>query len=446
MLGRKWFIPAVIAIVLLIGVGALLLWPRTETPMAEKPSPAPATVVERPATPPATPQPAPQEVDPLTAALNRAAQGDLDGAQMEIEALHQEQPNASGPHLGLAEIAIRRGDIDGAESWIAKGLAVAPDAPELYRAQARLRILQKRESDAIAAFETAIARAPKDPRSYIELANLYATRLDQLDKAVQTFNAALAVDPKNATAHFGLGVALARMKRDDAAKAALVAAQKLAPTNPMPIFTIGQIYASEKRFTEALAAFDGALKIRPTLIVARIARGDVFQGLQKYDEAIGEYREILKVDPKSVRALLGVAMSQQAAGREADAQQSYRAVLAVDPEQALALNNLAWSWAIEKRNLDEALQFAKKAVEVAQGQAPFRDTLGWVHFHRGEFTDAAKELELALQQQPNAPTYTHLGAVRAAQGDKPAAVAAYRKALDLSPDFKPAIEGLSQVQ
>jgi tetratricopeptide (TPR) repeat protein len=384
--------------------------------------------------------------DPLIVALNRAAQGDLDGALAEIEVLHEAQPDAPGPYLGLAEIAVRKGDPQAAEAWLSKGIGVAPNVSEFYRARARLFLLQKREDEALAAFDTAMALAPNEARVRIEVADLYATRLNQPAKSVDYFKAALALEPGNAVAHYGLGVALARTDRAEEAKATLAEAQKLAPSNPMPSVAIGQIYAQERRYPEALEAFDAALAIQPTLTIARIARGDLLRGTQKYSEAIEEYRLALGTNPKSQLALFGLAMTQQAAGFEGDAEKSYREVIALDPNQPLALNNLAWLVSEQKGNLDDALGWAKKAIELQPGQAAFHDTLGWVYYQRRELAEASESFERSVQLQPAALTYTHLGTVRVALGDKNAAAEAFRKALAIAPTYQPAIDGLTAVQ
>src|ERR1039458_5181942 len=66
----------------------------------------------------------------------------------------------------------------------------------------------------------------------------------------------------------------------------------------------------------------------------------------------------------------------------------------------------------ENANLDGALAWAKKAVELAPKIATFLDTLGWVYQTRGQYNLATVELKKALTLAPNDPEILyHLGVV-----------------------------------
>lgn len=92
------------------------------------------------------------------------------------------------------------------------------------------------------------------------------------------------------------------------------------------------------------------------------------------------------------------------AGRESAAdrlfEQTYAFVAAIClefPDSPLHHNNLAWLSARCDRRLDEALSHARRALELAPDTPSYLDTLGEVHFRRGEFEQAVQCAERCLE-------------------------------------------------
>jgi tetratricopeptide (TPR) repeat protein len=72
---------------------------------------------------------------------------------------------------------------------------------------------------------------------------------------------------------------------------------------------------------------------------------------------------------------------------------------------ARARNDLAWMSARCNRRLDEALQFARRAIELSPKTASYIDTLGEVHFRRGEVAEAIECGERCLEIEPDNEGY-----------------------------------------
>ena len=111
-----------------------------------------------------------------------------------------------------------------------------------------------------------------------------------------------------------------------------------------------------------------------------------------------------------------VAFTQQ--GNYHQAIQIFFQILQTNPDDAATYNYLAWIYAIHNYELDQALAFANKAVQLASNdfdRACFIDTLGEVYAHRQEF-DIAIELSIeclrifqSINQHPsNSTTYFRL--------------------------------------
>lgn len=382
------------------------------------------------------------EVNIYRTGMEAVERGNLAEAARIFESLREKSPHSAAPYIGLAEVAVKKGDLKTAQSHLSAGIAAAPKVSELYRAQARLYKIQRQYAAAVSAFQKSIELAPKDARPRVELANLLAGVMNQPEKSLVYYRAATSLDSKDPAVPYGLGYAYMMLKRDELAIASFREAQRLAEKNPTPSLMIAQVHARAKRNAEALGALDAALKIDPNFALGHVARGDLLQRMGRGKESPAEYRAALKSDPNQVNALVGLGMAQQGAGENDGAIDSYKKAVALDGNQALALNNLAWLSSQRKTVPDDALTWARKAVALAPDRAEFHDTLGWVLRQRGELAEASKELERAVQLGPSAVGYTHLAELRAAMGRKEAAAEAYRQALKLSPNFAPAREGL----
>jgi len=73
----------------------------------------------------------------------------------------------------------------------------------------------------------------------------------------------------------------------------------------------------------------------------------------------------------------------------------FRAFLARNPDSELVANTLAWCLASKpgRGNADEAVRWARKAVELVPGDTDYRNTLGAALYRAGRYAEAALELE-----------------------------------------------------
>jgi len=372
------------------------------------------------------------------AGMTALGKGDLDAAADDFRAAAQAAPKAPGPHIGLAEVALRRGESSVAEGELKNALELAPNNAFAHSAWAHYLVTKKDYVAALAELDKAAALDPHWPAPHDQQGDIYLSALREPEKAVADYRAALAIDPKDTGARYGLGNALLAIGKPDDAKAELIEVTKLAPNNPWGWTALGITEARLGAHEQALADFDAALKITPTFVAAEIGRGDVLAADGKTDDAITAYQEALKGDEHSVPALVRLATEEDVAQRPADAERDYRNALAIDPQQPIAANNLAFLLADEKRMLDEALDLAKKAVQLTSNSPTTLDTLAWVHRARGELP-AAVEILQPLAETATSPTpLYHLGVVYAEMGKPQDAISAFDRALKIAPNFQPA--------
>ncbi len=134
------------------------------------------------------------------------------------------------------------------------------------------------------------------------------------------------------------------------------------------------------------------------------------------EQAIAELSEGLRFfkdqpDLLYSRALL-YAQEQQVAAAEKDLNK----IIEQQPDHADALNALGYTWADNDMNLDQALDYIERANELKPDNSAILDSLGWVHYKRGDLLKAEHFLRQSLRQPGvSEETYEHLIVVLEAQ-------------------------------
>jgi len=136
----------------------------------------------------------------------------------------------------------------------------------------------------------------------------------------------------------------------------------------------------------------------------------------------------------------------------------YKSLLTKMPNNTSVLNNLAYMLADNNEDLGEALKYAEMVYNQAPNDPGVLDTYAYVLFKNGKYAEALGHLNAALQHYGQRKlhvgfeVYEHLGLIKGALGDKPGALTAYERALDLGAGsltnkdldrIKKAIKGLS---
>ncbi len=94
----------------------------------------------------------------------------------------------------------------------------------------------------------------------------------------------------------------------------------------------------------------------------------------------------------------------------------YEQVLRDNPDNTTALNGLGYILADSDRDLTRALFLCKKAVDLSPMYAPYLDSLGWVYYRLGLFSESESFLKRALDFLPDsADIKEHLKEVRGAR-------------------------------
>jgi tetratricopeptide (TPR) repeat protein len=119
-----------------------------------------------------------------------------------------------------------------------------------------------------------------------------------------------------------------------------------------------------------------------------------------------------------------------------DALSVYESLLVKMPNNSGILNNVAFILADNNRDLDKALEYAKRAHDMQPDDPGYLDTYAIVLYKKGKYADALQNEQAAIQQYESqqgkvpADAYENLGKIREQLGDTSQARTAYEQAMD----------------
>jgi Tfp pilus assembly protein PilF len=176
----------------------------------------------------------------------------------------------------------------------------APTPRELFDLGLKFNALNRHQK-ALDSFDLAIQLQPDFFEAHGNRGAMLAA-LGRHDDAIESYRKAIAIRPDFADAHSNLGSALTHLQRYDEALASLDRAIALRPDHADALYNRGNALKPLQRYEEALASYDRAIALRPNHADAHNNRGQVLRELERYDEALASYDRALALQPQHVMA------------------------------------------------------------------------------------------------------------------------------------------------
>ncbi len=198
------------------------------------------------------------------------------------------------------------------------------------------------------------------------------------------------------------------------------------------------------RTDEAIAHLREMADERPDRSDALLALGNLLRSKERWADAVAAYDEGLARigdrEPRHWRPLYARGIALERSRQWPRAEKDFLDALDLNPDQPSVLNYLGYSWVDQGINLDKALDYIERAVELRPEDGYIIDSLGWALYRMGEFEDATRQLERAVERRPDDPTINdHLGDAYWRVGRYVEARYQWRRALVLKPTEEGAV-------
>ena len=283
-------------------------------------------------------------------------QNQIPAARADLERAWEQQPRYWRPALTLARVAGLQGQAPEALEWCRR---VEQTAPDTWEAKAQLAMAYGDAGD--------------------------------MDRALGAARAAVALGPRYPLPQTILAKALLSTRRPAEAAEATQRAISLAPQIPTNAPSqVAGYFATKQRGRYWLL-------------------GQAYRALGRRDEARNALAKAVddnQAGEVPAGANLDAALMYQQVGDRQKAIEQYRRAIEKGIDLPAAYNNLAYLYAEDGHHLDEALDAAQTAVDLAPGPVT-HDTLGWVQYQRGDYQAAAQNLGKAAAAAPRQPEILH---------------------------------------
>jgi tetratricopeptide (TPR) repeat protein len=357
----------------------------------------------------------------------------------------KEEPRSLAAALELGRLHFSAGRLDKALTYSQQALTLQPASVEARALLARVYLQTGdlgRARTEVANLEKA---APNSPRALILRASLLEAE-KKPDSARAVYARALDSNPRVLEAIQGITRIDLAAGRKKEAITRLEAATADSQASLSLILFAAQTFQAMGDFPKASTLANRAIALDRWNITAQMQLGNVYLAQRRFDEARQQFTAALERQPNSVQAATAMALTFEVQGNRAEAEKHYRKVLAIDSTASVAANNLAYLYASEDRNLDEALQLARAAMQAAPDDPTVSDTLGWIYVKQNLLELAVGHLETAAKKLPDNPAvHYHLGVAYLQVGETEKARRALKTALGMKSDFDGANDARRQL-
>lgn len=356
-------------------------------------------------------------------------QGDFPAGEALLKKAVAEYPDAFLPHFSLGAIYAAHGDLQRAVTFLEQ-------ACEIDRVPQALYLLGN------CRYEMGLA-----------------------ERAITHLREAVRLDPAFEEAHYLLGLAYLDRHWNKKALASFREAQRLNPRrlryqdlvhflsgrSGVPLPEVGSeagkwmAKAEEHRGRgereKALHAYRKALRAEPENPTLLMSFAMLCLSLDRWDELEGAARRVLELNPgEMLKATASAALiaALRSEGKFREGNRIGKILLEEGTSnftRAIAYYEMAYNLAEMEEELDQALEYAERALDLAPDelkQFPLA-ALGWVRYKRREFDQAVECLEKSNELGSSPTTLTHLGMALLAAGEEEQARGAFGRARSLEP-------------
>jgi len=284
-----------------------------------------------------------------------------------------------------------------------------PKDAELLYDRAGVYVNLERYNDAIIDLNKAIEIKPEKKEYHALLGDTYF-RLGDMEHSYKAFEAVVTLDPNDKEGYLKLGEIAFYSKDYDRAMDHLSKVTADDPNNQNALFMKGFIYKETEDTANAAFYFRKVIDLYPEYEPAYEELGFMYANLGNA-LAVEYLTTAIRLDPNNTQAMYGLAMYFQGKQRMDEAEELYRRITEINPVHKDAWHNLGYIECFHYGDYDKAIEYYDRAIECDNKFVEALTNRGWAY---------------------------------ALKGDKQNARISYQSALEIAPNYQPALDGMAQ--
>ena len=246
------------------------------------------------------------------------------------------------------------------------------------------------------------------------------------------FDGIAAKHPADWRAYWFLGAVGTLMRDDSLAVRSFKKVTELASWNADAWVYLSSVFLGKNNFAEVARVLETALKVLPDDFRVNFFLGVSYSRLGRNLDAVRVLEKARQLNPKDVDVIAQLALVYDSMKKFEESDALYEEAIRIDGANHLVLNNYAYSLAERNAQLERALTYARKAVETQPDNPSYLDTIGWIYFRLGQYTEAERYVKQAISKgEVSAVVYEHLGDIYYKMNQKDLAMEHWQMALKL---------------
>ncbi len=306
-----------------------------------------------------------------------------------------------------------KGDAEGAAKAFASAQALGGRSPDLLLMQARAVFKQGNDARAEQLLWKLVSDWSQYEEAYSELFALYLQRR-QVEPALNVLRRWLDAVPASVEARLLQSTIYAQSGQPDGVGQAKQILQSLFAEQPESADVLRAMEGFYRRYAKLddfIAKLEEERVRNPENREAVERLVSIYADQKRLPEAsrvLDAARAAVAADPD---LLYYVAHLYEQIDQKQMTEQILQDVVRMDPRHAAASNDLGYVWADEGRNLDRAEALVRVAVDAEPDNQSYLDSMAWVEYKRGKFTEARGFLDRAIgpANRPDPVVLDHLG-------------------------------------
>ena len=338
-------------------------------------------------------------IDSIRRAVVRIAQGNLDGAQDDVNTIVKAGANWPVVQHTNGIIAFQRNQLDQAQSSLQQVLSKYPDYSPSQLLLALVHHRKGQYQNTIGLLKQYLAKQPDEYRPNI----IYA---DTLLKTSRTERA------------------IERLKQLDLNH----------PNDPQVLAMLSQAYQTQRNTNLAIEYLERAINYSPEQTDLRLQLGSLLiADPKKIEQGRSELQKVLKLNPENKRASQLLYLSYMRERKFTQAREVASKVAKQNPESTRGLHMMALSY-YSQADKEKAIEILKEARSRFPADSLTTNSLASIYLQEGEL-ESAKSLyeELLKQDDSNVKVLIQLAMIAARQQKQEESLAWMKKAYDRNP-------------
>ena len=247
-----------------------------------------------------------------------------------------------------------------AEKEINRQMNQYPESSILFNILGALLSSKNNLDKAIDNYKKAIAINPNYAQAYNNL-GIALQKLNKINEAVENYKKAIGIKNNFAEAYNNLGNALHGLMELKKALSCYEKAIKIKPNYFEAINSLGTVYDSLGNRDKAIFYFQKATKVNSEFSDAYNNLGIIYNDISKHDESLLSYKKAIELNPNNEQYYNNLGNLLSDLGKYDDASTAFNEAIKIKPDYALAYSNFLLNYNY-KMNFDSNLylSMAKK--------------------------------------------------------------------------------------